>query len=179
MLVGVTTQQTPLSLAADLATAFRGHPAGVAVLTALGPADESGRRVPVGLTVSSLASVSVEPAVISVSLDNRSETLAALGEGSRVVVHMLDADRVDLADTFAVPGADHFVDVAWTLTPEGAPLLDVRGPVLHGRVGHMLDVGAASLLVVVIDRIEVGRRDGDALVRMGRAWHPVPRAKQA
>ena len=51
-------------LANDLATAFRGYPAGVAILTTMGAAG------PEGLTVSSLASVSVVPAVVSVSLGN-------------------------------------------------------------------------------------------------------------
>ncbi|WCC79676.1 flavin reductase [Cutibacterium equinum] len=156
-------------LATDLATAFRGHPAGVAILTTMGEAG------PEGLTVSSLASVSVVPAVVSVSMGNRSTTLAALKEGSRVVVHMLDADRTDLADAFAVPGGDHFVGTEWTTSAEGAPQLKTPGPVLHGFVQTMVDTGSATLVAVTIDRIDSGNRGAPGLVRMARGWYEIPR----
>ncbi|EGY78475.1 flavin reductase [Cutibacterium avidum] len=156
-------------LATELATAFRGHPAGVAILTTMGAGG------PEGLTVSSLASVSVVPAVASVSMGNGSTTLAALKEGSRVVVHMLDADRTDLADAFAVPGADHFVGTEWIPSTEGAPQLSVPGPVLHGFVQAMTDTGSATLIAVTVDRIDIGNRRAPGLVRMARGWHEIPR----
>ncbi|MES6497598.1 flavin reductase [Cutibacterium acnes] len=152
-------------LANDLATAFRGYPAGVAILTTMGAAG------PEGLTVSSLASVSVVPAVVSVSLGNSSTTLAALTEESRVIVHMLDADRADLA----VPGADHFADTEWVPSAEGAPRLETQGPILHGFVQSMTDTGSATLIAVTIDRIEAGNRHAPGLVRMARGWHEIPR----
>ena len=156
-------------LATELATAFRGHPAGVAILTTMGAAG------PEGLTVSSLASVSVVPAVVSVSMGNGSTTLAALKEGARVIVHMLDADRTDLADAFAVPGADHFVGPEWIPSPEGAPQLSTPGPVLHGFVQVMTDTGSATLIAVTVDRIDIGNRHAPGLVRMARGWHEIPR----
>ena len=156
-------------LANDLATAFRGYPAGVAILTTMGAAG------PEGLTVSSLASVSVVPAVVSVSLGNGSTTLAILTEESRVIVHMLDADRADLADDFAVPGADHFAGTEWAPSAEGAPRLEMQGPILHGFVQSMTDTGSATLIAVTIDRIEAGNRHAPGLVRMARGWHEIPR----
>lgn len=157
------------ALASDLATVFRGHPAGVAVLTADGPSG------PVGATVSSLASVSVSPAIVSVSLNNRSATLAALHEGGRVVVHLLDADHQDLADEFARPGVDHFATVEATRSPEGAPQIDLASPRLHARVMSRMDVGPSTLVALEVDRIEVGARHPRALVRMGRRWYHLPR----
>lgn len=119
--------------------------------------------------MSSLASVSVVPAVVSVSMGNGSTTLAALKEGARVVVHMLDADRTDLADAFAVPGADHFVGTEWIPSTEGAPQLSTPGPVLHGFVQAMADTGSATLIAVTVDRIDIGNRRAPGLVRMARS----------
>lgn len=167
-----TSNPTPTpahELANDLATAFRGHPAGVAILTTMGVAG------PEGLTVSSLASVSVVPAVVSVSLGHDSTTLAALTEGSRVIVHMLDADRAGLANDFAVPGADHFAGIAWRPSAEGAPRLETPGFVLHGFVQSMTDTGSATLIAVTIDRIEAGNCHAPGLVRMARGWYEIPR----
>jgi len=115
--------------------------------------------------------VSVVPAVVSVSLGNSSTTLAALTEESRVIVHMLDADRADLA----VPGADHFADTEWVPSAEGAPRLETQGPILHGFVQSMTDTGSATLIAVTIDRIEAGNRHAPGLVRMARGWHEIPR----
>ncbi|MDO4412263.1 flavin reductase family protein [Cutibacterium sp.] len=156
-------------LGSDLATAFRGHPAGVAILTTMGAAG------PEGLTVSSLASVSITPAVVSVSLGNGSTTLAALDEGSRVIVHMLDADRIDVADAFAAPGTDHFAGTEWIPSSEGAPQLTIPGPVLHGFVQTMTDTGSATLIAITVDRITIGNRRAPGLVRMARGWHEIPR----
>ena len=119
--------------------------------------------------------MSVVPAVVSVSLGNGSTTLAALTEESRVIVHMLDADRADLADDFAVPGADHFADTEWVPSAEGAPRLETQGPILHGFVQSMTDTGSATLIAVTIDRIEAGNRHAPGLVRMARGWHEIPR----
>ena len=151
-----------------LADVFRWHPAGVAVLTADGPSR------PVGITVSSLASVSVAPPMVSVSMANSSTTLAALHLGGRAVVHLLDAVQEDLADSFARPGVPA-VGIDWERTAENAPQLDVETPRLHAVVARMIDTGSATLVALTIERIEVGRRGSAALVRMGRGWYTLPR----
>lgn len=151
-----------------LADVFRWHPAGVAVLTADGPSR------PVGMTVSSLASVSVVPPMVSVSMANTSTTLAALHEGDRAVVHLLDAGQEDLADSFARHGVSA-LGIDWERSVEDAPQLDVETPRLHAVVTRLVDVGSATLVALTVERIETGRRASSALVRMGRGWYSVPR----
>ncbi|AXE39725.1 flavin reductase [Acidipropionibacterium virtanenii] len=151
-----------------LADVFRWHPAGVAVLTADGPTR------PVGMTVSSLTSVSVVPPMVSVSMANSSTTLAALHEGDRAVIHPLDTGQQDLADSFARHGVSA-TGIQWQRSAENAPQLDVETPRLHAVVTRMVDVGTATVVVLTVERIEVGRRGAAALVRMGRGWYSVPR----
>lgn len=148
---------------------FRWHPAGVAILTANGPTG------PVGMTISSLASVSVDPPMVSLSMADSSTTLRQLREGGRAVIHMLDAGQEDLADRFARPGVPA-EGIVWRRSTEGAPELDTRTPRLHVAVARMVDVGTATLVALDVDRIEVGERGPEGLIRMGRDWYAIPRA---
>ncbi|MCI1748877.1 MAG: flavin reductase family protein [Acidipropionibacterium sp.] len=156
------------SLRRDLAGVFRWHPAGAAVLTANG---ESG---PVGLTVSSLASVSVDPAMVSLSIGHDSATLSALSLGTRVVLHPLDAGQERLGNEFARHGGT-VPPSCWQTSAEGVPCLNVTTPRLHCAITRMIDLGPSTLLVLEADRIEPGRRGPAGMVWMGRRWHSVPR----
>ncbi|AZZ40129.1 flavin reductase [Acidipropionibacterium jensenii] len=155
-------------LAQELAGVFRQYPAGAAVLTARGAAG------PVGMTVSSLASVSVRPAMVSLSMGHGSITLAALEEGSRVVLHPLEAGQEQLGNEFAHHGISE-LRTRWMVSPEQVPCLDVPTARLHCEVVRLVDVGSATVVVLEVDRIEPGRRGHDALVWMGRRWRTIPR----
>lgn len=101
---------------------YRRLAAGVAVVTTMG------REGPVGCTVSTVTSVSLDPPLILVSLTTRSSTLAALNENGRFCVHLLPEDRSGDAVMFARRGwppragplrpAQDFQDVL------GVPVLD-------------------------------------------------------
>lgn len=156
------------SLAGDLAGVFRWHPAGAAVLTA------DGGSGPVGLTVSSLASVSVDPAMVSLSIGHGSATLSALDAGARVVLHPLDAGQERLGNEFARHGGA-VPQSCWQTSREGVPCLNVTTPRLHCVIVRMIDVGASTLIVLQVDRIEPGRRGPAGMVWMGRRWYSVPR----
>lgn len=156
-------------LKAQLATAFRHHPAGAAIITV------NGANGPEGLTASSLISVAVEPAIIVFSAGRTTSTSRQLTRGGRVIVHMLNADAEELANVFACPGADHYAGVRWQMSSEGAPELDVSGPHLHGWVRDVMAAGPSAVWAVQIDRIDLGDRDSDALVYLERRWRHLRR----
>jgi flavin reductase (DIM6/NTAB) family NADH-FMN oxidoreductase RutF len=79
----------------DFKAAFRNHPAGVAVITA-----DAGDG-PVGLTATSVISVSANPALLVFSLSAFSSSAPALAKAETLVVHLLGADQMGLAKTFA------------------------------------------------------------------------------
>jgi flavin reductase (DIM6/NTAB) family NADH-FMN oxidoreductase RutF len=68
---------------------FRGHPGGVAVITA-----DAGDG-PVALTATSVSSVSADPPLLTFSISALSSASTTLQRADTVVVHLLDAD--DLA----------------------------------------------------------------------------------
>jgi len=97
-------------------TAFRHHPAGVAIIT--GDAGEG----PVALTVSSLISVSVAPPTVAFSLSNASSSSQALKRAESVVVHFVRRKDMQLARLCATTGTDRFsADISWSRLLTGEP----------------------------------------------------------
>lgn len=78
---------------------------------------------PVGATVSSFNSVSLDPPLILFSLDYKSETLKPLEETGRCMVNVLSEDQQRLSDTFAKSGAVSWDGVEFETWDSGCPLL--------------------------------------------------------
>ena len=115
---------------------------GVAVVTTRGPA---------GLTTNAFTSLSLDPMLVLVCLDNDSRTLAAVREHRRLAVNVLSAAQRELAATFSGKAAheEKFRDVGWR-EEVGVPVLDgtvawVAGPVLELIPGGDHVIAIASL----------------------------------
>jgi flavin reductase (DIM6/NTAB) family NADH-FMN oxidoreductase RutF len=76
-----------------------------------------------GATVSSFASLSLEPPLVTIALDRRSALLAHILAVGRFGVNLLGHNQEDLATLFARHGADRFAETGWHLD-HGLPRLD-------------------------------------------------------
>ncbi len=93
---------------------------GVTVLTTR---DHSGN--PVGMTASSLASVSLSPPLVSVCVDVSADMHRALSSSGDFVINILAADQVELSHRFARVSAEaRFQNVPWRETPDGLIVLE-------------------------------------------------------
>jgi flavin reductase (DIM6/NTAB) family NADH-FMN oxidoreductase RutF len=111
-------QPAPAATADDLRRVFRRHAAAVAVVTA------TFDGAPVGLLVTSLASVSATPPLVSFNVSLGSSSRPALEVAEHLGVHVLAAHQDRLADLFATKGADRFAaPTSWAPGPHGVPLL--------------------------------------------------------
>lgn len=99
---------------------------GVTVLTARG-ADGA----PIGMTASSVASVSLDPPLLLVCVDRRHEmhTTLETGGGRRFILNILAADQEALSRRFAEDAHDRFDGVPYAETAQGLPML--TGVVAH------------------------------------------------
>lgn len=130
---------------------------GVTIVTARA-ADGS----PVGLTVNSFNSVSLDPPLVLWSLALHSASLPVFRDAKCWAVHVLAAGQEELSARFATRGADKFDGLGDREGPEGAPLIagyatrfgceaafEYEGgdhAIFVGRVTH-LDRGTAEPLV--------------------------------
>ncbi len=153
----------------DFRYAFRAHPAGVAVVTA-----DAGDG-PVAMTVSSVASVSIDPPTIMFSASASSSSTPVFLEAETVVVHLMAADQITLAKLGARSGADRFGDdVEWGRLPTGEPYYPGANW-LRGIVKQRLDVNGST--VIIVEAIETKPREvveetePIPLVYHNRRWH--------
>lgn len=96
-----------------------GHvPTSVSVITAYA---NSG---PVGMTVGSFTSVSLDPPLITFFVDLSSTTWPSLYASDHFAVNVLGHDQVELCRAFSRPSADRFSGVDWRLSESNVPLLE-------------------------------------------------------
>jgi flavin reductase (DIM6/NTAB) family NADH-FMN oxidoreductase RutF len=91
---------------------------GVTVVTARGPAREL-----LGLTVSSFCSVSLQPPMVLVCIDERSEANVGLAPGSTFGISVLREGQEDVSRLFAWGGPDKFERAALVDDASGVPLV--------------------------------------------------------
>lgn len=78
---------------------------------------------PLGLTVNSFSSVSLDPPLVLWSLSNRSVSLEHFRESGHFAIHVLTHRQRGLAERFASPIADRFAEVQWSPSADGTPLI--------------------------------------------------------
>ncbi|MBC7724767.1 MAG: flavin reductase family protein [Burkholderiaceae bacterium] len=154
--------------------AFRTHPAGVAVITA-----DAGDG-PVGLTATSVFSVSAEPPLLVFSLSATSSSTPTLVRADTVVVHLLASDQLDIAILCATSGIDRFADTSiWARLPTGEPYFTAVPVWIRGRVVDRMEAGGSTVLAVEALEAhtpergspEVDADESRPLVYHNRTWH--------
>ncbi|ALJ21700.1 flavin oxidoreductase [Microbacterium sp. No. 7] len=160
--------------AEDFKGAFRNHPAGVAVVTA-----DAGDG-PVGLTATSVFSVSAEPPLLVFSVSAMSSSTPTVLASDTVVVHLIGEEQLHIARLCATSGIDRFADTSlWDRLPTGEPHFPSASTWIRGRVVEQLDAGTSTVIVVHALQAkapEPGSEDAVAeasrpLVYHNRAWH--------
>ncbi|CAM4061120.1 flavin reductase family protein [Bordetella muralis] len=101
-------------------TALGRFATGVTVVTTAAP-----DGAPIGLTVSSFNSVSLDPPLILWSLSRRSSSLEVFEQCERYVVNVLSAGQIALARRFATGNTrERFDGLPRSQAPGGTPMLD-------------------------------------------------------
>jgi flavin reductase (DIM6/NTAB) family NADH-FMN oxidoreductase RutF len=150
--------------------AFRNHPAGVAVITA-DPGDG-----PVGLTASSVISVSADPPLLAFSVSDQSSSADALRRASTVVVHLLEADQVDLAKLCAAEPSARFANAEiWERLSTDEPCFKESANWIRGEIVDRIRAGSATLMVIRAlsakpSEAPIERDTVDALIYHNRTW---------
>lgn len=89
----------------ELRTAVGSFPSGVTVVTT------HSEGMDIGLTVSAFASLSLEPAMVVVCIENKSKSLPHLAVGREIGISVLASDQLELAVQFARHVEDRFAGV--------------------------------------------------------------------
>ncbi|PKZ63828.1 flavin reductase [Gordonia terrae] len=97
-----------------LRRAFGCFPTGVAAVCA------DAETGPVGMAVSSFTSVSLEPPLLSVCMQNSSTTWPTLRRQARLGLSVLAEGQAGAGKRLSLKNGDRFADTAWQTTDDGA-----------------------------------------------------------
>ena len=138
----------------DLRTLMRRAPASVAVLTV-----DTGRDR-LGLTVSSLVSLSLEPPLVGVAISRDAAMHELLRDSGRFAVSLLAGAQDRLAQHFArgVPPIGMWQGIATEESAGGAPLLVGALGWLECRLAAEHGVGDHSLFVGEVEAVRLGQQ---------------------
>ena len=134
-----------------LRTALGRFPTGVAIVTAL---SEDAR--PVGMTINSLTSISLAPALLAWSIDRRAASYEAFTRSERFTVTVLAETQTDLAMRFATRGADKFCGL--DVDHGGMPVIPNACAWFHCDTWRRIPLGDHTMLVgEIIDHHHSGQ----------------------
>jgi len=161
----------------DFRVAMGQLPTGVTVVTTL---DE---ERPLGITVNALASVSLEPPMLTVAIDRGRFIVPSIDAAGRFAVNILDESQQDLSDCFAgsdvTPGRDAFCGAPWHPGPTGLPVLEGAIASLECTIEQQVPVGDHCLYIARVDASTVADAAAGPLLYHRRRYLRIERSTTA
>ncbi len=139
---------------------------GVAIATTR---DAAGQ--PVGLTINSFASLSLDPPLVLWAIGLHSPSLSAFEQASHYAVNVLSREQLELSRRFASPVPDRFGGLALEIGRGGVPLLPACLARFECRISARLPGGDHLLLLGEVEHFE--RSPGEPLLYWGGAYRAV------
>jgi flavin reductase (DIM6/NTAB) family NADH-FMN oxidoreductase RutF len=139
---------------AALRRAFATFPSGVVALCAMSEGE------PVGFAASSFTSVSIEPPLVSVCVQTKSNTWKRLQTAPRIGVSILGEDQSETCRRLAGPVEDRFVHVEWHALDNGAVFIEKAAARLDCSLFQAFEAGDH-----VIALLRIHAMSGDPEVR--------------
>ncbi len=123
-----------------------------------------GTTGPVGMTVGSFFSISLEPAMIGFCVGHNSSSWPLIEQTGGFCVSVLGADQAALCQRFATKAANRFDDVSWTPAPSGAPRLTGSLVWIDCRVSMTRAAGDHDIVVGEVEDLGVEDENAAPLV---------------
>ncbi len=151
----------------QLRAAMRAWTSGVVIVTA---AHEGEKH---GMTVNSFTSVSLEPPLIIISLQDNTHTRKLVERAQAFAVTILSFDQRELADRFAgrtPESQDRMAGIETETLVTGAPLIKNGLAWFDCRVKQSINVGPNTMFVAEVVAAR-GTGEGEPLVYHNRLYH--------
>lgn len=136
---------------------------GVTVVTALPPP-----RRPVGITVNSFASVSLDPPLVLWCLDRTSERFSAFEQADHFAVNVLSEEQAELSAMFASYDHEDFPAVETEAWVTGAPILTGALASLDCRLEKRVEAGDHVIYLGRVLALRVRRDDAPLIFFRGK-----------
>ncbi|MBL4801939.1 MAG: flavin reductase family protein [Emcibacter sp.] len=124
------------------------YPTGVCVVTST---EEDGK--PVGMSVGTFTSVSLDPPLVAFLPDRRSSTWQKIHQTGRFCVNVLGDHQEAISRQFATPAVDKFIGIPHRLSDMGSPIfdgvvawIDCEVEAVHEAGDHYIAIGKVVAL---------------------------------
>ncbi|WP_068982674.1 MULTISPECIES: flavin reductase family protein [Lysinibacillus] len=134
--------------------ALGNYPTGVTVVTACNDADE-----PIGLTVNSFASVSIDPLLILWSLDKKSQLHPYFTAAEKFAVNILASNQEHLCTLFSSKIPDRFAQAQWSTSVHGLPILHDTVATLQCTTFRQIDAGDHTIFIGQVLAIDHAQKE--------------------
>lgn len=153
----------------EFRNALRHFPAGVTIVTI-----RSGEQKH-GLTVSAFASVSADPPMIMIIIEQRHHAWAILQEeGAVFAVNILGENQSELSNRFAwTKDEDRFAQGSWSTAATGAPILTDALAWLDCRIHARYPAGSHTIYVGLVEASNVPEPEAHPLIYWNRAYRKL------
>ncbi|MEG6510266.1 flavin reductase family protein [Methyloligella sp. 2.7D] len=162
------------STIAGFTTAMAEIPSAINVITAW-----NGESEPVGTTLSSVTSLSMDPPMVLACFNRSSRLLSTLqARGRPFLLHILAEGQEQVAGAFASKSASKFDGIDWIVGLRGLPELPTSAAVVACEVADLLPGGDHIIVTGKVKELRLGMRDRP-LIYHRRRIYPLPQQEGA
>lgn len=126
----------------ELRDAFGAFMTGVTVVTTT---KEDG--TPLGFTANSFSSVSLDPALLLVSIAKTSTNYDSFVQSKHFAINILSEDQKDISNTFARPSDDRFAQIDWQMSQQNNPIISNVTAWFDCEIHQVVDAGDHAILI--------------------------------
>lgn len=156
-----------LNQALEFKKALGNYPTGVTVVTTFDDEDK-----PIGLTVNSFASVSLEPLLILWSIDKKSSSYNTFLKVDKFAVNILAEDQADICKLFSSKVEDRFSQCSWEKSESGVPVLKEALAQIECKTFQQVDAG--DHIIFIGEVIQIKNKEKNPLLYHRRKFGPIP-----
>lgn len=149
--------------------ALGNYPTGVTVVTTF-----TEDHQPVGLTVNSFASVSLDPTLILWSIDKKSSLLDSFVKADKFAVNILAEEQADICTLFATKVEDRFGQCAWETSERDLPILNGAQSQLECKTFQQVDAG--DHIIFIGEVLHIHNEEKSPLLYHKRNFGPIPQS---
>ncbi len=116
-------------------------------------------QTPFGLTMNAVTSLSLDPPLFIICVDNKSDTLEPMKRSGVFCVNMLSSTQEALSNAFSKKGLNKFEGVGFTRGATGSPMLDGRLLAVDCQVSAVYPGGDHHIFVGEVREISFPESD--------------------
>lgn len=159
--------QAHLDKQATFKAVMGSYPTGVTIITT-----KTEEGVPIGLTVNSFASVSLDPLLVLWSIDHSASSLEVFKQAKKFAVNILSSNQTEQCQLFASKEKNRFDHCSWHSSNHDLPILEDSLATLQCEVYQLVEAGDHTIVIGKV--IEIDKHEKEPLLYHRRTFGAIP-----